>query len=75
MKKEYFILNDVSYKIVRSSIALYETNEGIQLFPEVIAKNNQVIHELSELHLYHNNGFQTGVKKIAELTGKKYVLG
>lgn len=73
MKKEYFILNDVSYKIVRSSIALYETNEGIQLFPEVIAKNNQVIHELSELHLYHNNGFQTGVKKIAELTGKKYV--
>jgi len=73
MEKEYFVLNDVAYKIVRSSIALYETNEGIQLFPEVIAKNNQVEYALSELHLYHNNGFQTGVRKIAELAGKKYV--
>lgn len=34
MKKEYFILNDVSYKIVSSGIGVYETNEGIQLFPK-----------------------------------------
>ena len=60
MKKEYFILNDVSYKIVSSGIGVYETNEGIQLFPEVTAKNDQVEQELSEIHLYHNNGFQTG---------------
>lgn len=73
MEKEYFILNDVTYKIISSSITLYETNEGIQLFPEVKAKNNQVEQELSELHLYHNNGFQTGVKKIEELAGKRYI--
>lgn len=73
MKKEYLILNDVSYKIVSSGIGVYETNEGIQLFPEVTAKNDQVEQELSEIHLYHNNGFQTGVKRIKELAGKKYV--
>lgn len=37
------------------------------------AKNDQVEQELSEIHLYHNNGFQTGVKRIKELVGKKYV--
>ncbi len=73
MEREYFTLNDITYEIVSSSIALCETNEGIQLFPEVVAKSGQVEYELSELRLYHNNGFQTGVKKIAELAGKKFV--
>lgn len=73
MEKEYFILNNVTYEIVSSSIGMYETNEGILLFPEVTAKNNQGEYDLSELRLYHNNGFQTGVRKIAELAGKKYV--
>lgn len=73
MEKEYFILNGIAYKVVCSSISLYETSDGIQLFPDVTAKNDQVEYELSELHLYHNNGFQTGVKKIAELAGEKYV--
>ena len=73
METGYFILNGVQYKIVGSSISVHETNEGILLFPEITAKNNQVECELSEIYLYHNNGFQTGVKKIADLTGKKYV--
>lgn len=73
METEYFILNGVKYKIVDSSIGLYETNEGIALFPEVTAENDQVESTLSELRLYHNNGFQTRVKKIAELAGKKFV--
>lgn len=63
-------MKDVTYKIVDSNIGLYETNEGILLFLEVTAKNDQVEYALSKLHLYHNNGFQTGVKKIAELAGQ-----
>ena len=73
METEYFILNDVKYKITDSSIDFQETNEGILLFPEIKAENDQVEYELSELHLYHNNGFQTGAKKTADLAGKKYV--
>lgn len=73
METGYFILNGVKYEIVGSSIGLYETDEGIQLLPEVTAKSDQVDGALSKLHLYHHNGFQTGVKKKAELAGKKYV--
>jgi len=74
MKKEYFKLNNVEYKIDNTKIYIDNEEKGIRLFIEVNAStnNSNLDFELKKIHLYHNNGFQTGISTIMDLKGKKY---
>lgn len=70
-----FILKDIVYNVTQSSLnAVYQDRELV-LFPCVQAKTEQehVEYAMSNLRLYHNNGFHTHTPNFSEMNGKKFI--
>lgn len=75
MENEYFKLSNIKYEIKDVKVHFENEENGIRLYFDInaISNDNNIDNELSNIYLYHNNGFQTGVKTINELKGKKYI--
>lgn len=73
----YFKLKDIDYNVERCSVSfdIEPSNQKLIMFIEIDAKSNDesIDHELRNVYLYHNNGFQIGGKTLNKLNGKAFV--
>lgn len=71
----YFRLKNIEYEISSCWVSLNYEDTGIHMYIEVNAetRNQEVDFELRNVILYHNNGFDTNVKKPKQLENKKFV--
>ena len=49
----------------------FESNE--KCLKEAKTEDKNVEHEMSYVHLYHNNGFNTRISKFNDLKGRKFI--
>ena len=75
VEKGIFLLKDISYTIIGSSVSVDKEGENIFLTLEVNAetKDSDIYYEMRSLRLYHNDGFCTHAAKAQALKGKKFV--
>lgn len=73
--KGQFVLKDILYSITSSHLSAEYQNMELILHLAVSAKaeKNDVDYDMSSVHLYHNNGFNTHVSNFNELKGKKFI--
>ncbi len=71
----YFKLNNVDYHVENATFSVNYVGNDFKIFIDIsaIENNKKVVYELSNIRLYHENGFQSGVKSIKDLVGKKYI--
>jgi hypothetical protein len=70
----YFRLKNVEYNVESCSVqfGIVPDNQTLKMYIEIDAKTDSDIidHELQEVKLYHNNGFEIGGKTLRNLKGK-----
>lgn len=72
----FFRLRNTMYDVDYGRVSISGgCGETLSMFPEVEAhtEDERLDYPMRELHLYHNNGFDTGVMYPYELKGKKFV--
>ena len=73
----YFKLRDHIYEVTSSVVRLlcdpWEDTFGMDIDIYAESKDEALDHEMRELRLYHNNGFETGESHYLALKGKKYI--
>ena len=75
IEKGKFVLKDINYTVTGSLASASKVNEGILLVfhVEAVTEDENVDWEMSNLSLYHNDGFCTHAAGLQELKGKKFV--
>lgn len=70
-----FVLKDILYSVTDSHLSAQYQNMELILYLEVRAKTEEphVEYNMSSVHLYHNNGFNTHASDFNELKGRKFI--
>ena len=73
----YFKLKDYDYEVTSAVVRLlcdpWEDTYAMDINIYAESKDEKLDPEMRELHLYHNNSFETGESHYLALKGKKYV--